>query len=61
MGPNIWALSTYMASKVESERAVWQFVEEQDKKMPGFIVNFVSPFTMLGEVLHLSHLRGSAG
>ena len=43
------ALPTYMASKVEAERAVWKFVEEQK---PGFMVNAVLPFTVFGPLLH---------
>ncbi|KAM0445322.1 hypothetical protein ACHAPV_002763 [Trichoderma viride] len=49
---------TYIASKVEAEKAVWKFY--QDEK-PNFVLNVVSPFTTLGTVLHPSHHRGTAG
>lgn len=52
------ALVTYMASKVEAEKAAWKFVQEEK---PGFALNVVSPFTTFGEVLHPSHARGSVG
>lgn len=52
------ALATYMASKIEAEKAVWRFVEEEK---PGFTVNAVSPFTTLGAALHPSHVRGTVG
>ena len=51
-------MMTYMASKVEAEKAVWRFVEEQK---PGFTVNVVSPFTTFGPITHKTHLRGTAG
>ncbi|EHK25099.1 uncharacterized protein TRIVIDRAFT_33143 [Trichoderma virens Gv29-8] len=51
-------LTTYMASKVEAEKAVWKFI--QDEK-PNFVLNVVSPFTTLGAMLHPSHARGTAG
>ncbi|KAJ4854250.1 NAD dependent epimerase/dehydratase family domain-containing protein [Trichoderma breve] len=49
---------TYMASKVEAEKAVWKFIQEEK---PGFVTNVVSPFTTLGAMLHPSHARGTAG
>jgi nucleoside-diphosphate-sugar epimerase len=49
---------TYLASKVEAEKAAWKFI--QDEK-PNFVLNVVSPFTTLGAMLHPSHARGSAG
>ncbi len=52
------AMVTYMASKVEAEKAVWRFVEEEK---PGFVVNVISPATTLGQALHPTHLRGSPG
>lgn len=52
------ALVTYIASKVEAEKAVWKFAKEQN---PGFMVNVVSPFTTLGQALHSSHVRGTVG
>ena len=51
-------MMTYMASKVEAERAVWRFVED---KKPKFAVNVISPFTTLGPINHKTHLRGTAG
>lgn len=52
------ALLTYIASKVEAEKAVWKFAKEQN---PGFTVNVVSPFTTLGQALHPTHVRGTVG
>jgi len=52
------ALITYMASKVEAEKAVWRFVKEEK---PRFTINIVSPFTTLGQALHPSHVRGTVG
>ena len=43
------ALITYMASKVEAEKALWKFVEE---RKPQFTVNAVLPFTVFGPLLH---------
>ena len=40
---------TYVASKVEAERAVWKFVEE---KKPHFKTNAVLPYTVFGPLLH---------
>jgi nucleoside-diphosphate-sugar epimerase len=51
-------MATYMASKVEAEKAVWKFI--QDEK-PNFVLNVVSPFSTLGTTLHPSHQRGTAG
>ncbi|KAH8658582.1 hypothetical protein BGZ61DRAFT_486186 [Ilyonectria robusta] len=52
------SLVTYIASKVEAEKAVWKFAKEQN---PGFTVNVVSPFTTLGQALHPTHVRGAVG
>ncbi|KAM0477022.1 hypothetical protein ACHAPX_005981 [Trichoderma viride] len=52
------SMITYMASKVEAEKAVWKFYQEEK---PNFVLNVVSPFTTLGTVLHPSHHRGTAG
>jgi nucleoside-diphosphate-sugar epimerase len=41
-------MTVYMASKVEAERAVLQFVKDHK---PKFAVNTVNPFTTLGKVL----------
>ncbi|KAL9480907.1 hypothetical protein ACSS6W_005693 [Trichoderma asperelloides] len=49
---------TYMGSKVEAEKAVWKFLQEEK---PNFVLNVVSPFTTMGTVLHPSHARGTAG
>lgn len=51
-------MATYMASKVEAEKAVWKFLEDEK---PAFVLNVVSPFTTLGTMLHPSHQRGTAG
>ncbi|EHK46598.1 hypothetical protein TRIATDRAFT_195136 [Trichoderma atroviride IMI 206040] len=51
-------LVTYVASKVEAEKAAWKFI--QDEK-PNFVLNVVNPFTTLGAMLHPSHERGTAG
>lgn len=49
---------TYMASKVEAEKAAWKFIKDEK---PSFVLNVVSPFTTLGALLHPSHQRGTAG
>ncbi|KAF7926117.1 uncharacterized protein EAE97_010417 [Botrytis byssoidea] len=49
-----WAV--YGSSKVESERAVWNFVKE---KKPGFVANAVLPDTVMGLVLDPA--QGSTG
>ncbi|KAL7946727.1 hypothetical protein V8C42DRAFT_364041 [Trichoderma barbatum] len=48
----------YVSSKVEAEKAIWKFVEEEK---PAFDVNTVLPFTTLGGGLHKSQLRGTSG
>ncbi|KAK8087544.1 hypothetical protein PG997_002505 [Apiospora hydei] len=48
----------YAASKVEAERSMFQFMEENG---PVFTVASVDPFFILGPVLHERHLQGSAG
>jgi nucleoside-diphosphate-sugar epimerase len=42
----------YMASKVAAEKAVWNFVKEQN---PHFTVNVVAPSAILGEPLNRYH------
>ncbi|KAJ0278236.1 hypothetical protein COL940_007355 [Colletotrichum noveboracense] len=49
---NHWHM-VYQASKVEAEKAVWDFVK---KNSPHFNVSVVSPATVLGEALHKKHL-----
>ncbi|KAF3807358.1 putative uncharacterized oxidoreductase [Colletotrichum gloeosporioides] len=49
---NYWHM-VYQASKVEAEKAVWDFVK---KNKPHYNVNVVSPATVLGEALHQKHL-----
>lgn len=49
-------IMTYMASKVEAEKAVLNFMKVEK---PSFVLNVVSPFTTLGKVFHKSHIRGS--
>ncbi|KAH8588158.1 putative NAD dependent epimerase/dehydratase [Bisporella sp. PMI_857] len=44
----------YYASKVETERAIWKFVDE---KKPHFSVNSISPGAILGEPLAKKHLE----
>ncbi|KAH7128897.1 hypothetical protein EDB81DRAFT_859940 [Dactylonectria macrodidyma] len=48
----------YAASKVEAERAMFKFVEDND---PGFTVNAVNPFLVIGPVLNKRHLKGTGG
>lgn len=43
------AMITYMASKVEAEKALWKFIEEQK---PSFRANVVLPVTVFGALLH---------
>ncbi|KAJ5017913.1 NAD-dependent epimerase/dehydratase terH [Colletotrichum sp. SAR 10_99] len=49
---NHWHM-VYQASKVEAEKAVWDFVK---KNSPHFNVSVVSPATVLDEALHKKHL-----
>ncbi|KAF4827515.1 NAD-dependent epimerase/dehydratase terH [Colletotrichum tropicale] len=49
---NHWHM-VYQASKVEAEKAVWDFVK---KNSPHYNVNVVGPATVLGEALHEKHL-----
>ena len=51
-------MTTYLASKVEAEKAVWRFVEEEK---PHFTVNAVNPFTTLGRVLNENQLIANPG
>ncbi|KAK5991541.1 Aldehyde reductase 2 [Cladobotryum mycophilum] len=46
----------YWASKVESEKAVWRFVDE---KKPNFTVNVVVPAMIIGEQLDISHVNAN--
>ncbi|KAH7129560.1 hypothetical protein B0J13DRAFT_453363 [Dactylonectria estremocensis] len=48
------AIPVYCASKVEAEKAVWKFV--QDEK-PSWVVNSVSPCFILGDLRVEKHLR----
>ncbi|KAK6087455.1 aldehyde reductase ii [Seiridium cupressi] len=48
----------YAASKIEAERAMFKFVEDEN---PGFAVNAVNPFLVIGPALHKRHLKGTAG
>ena len=43
------SMAVYLASKVEAERILWKFVEEEK---PHFTVNAVLPFTTFGDRLH---------
>ncbi|POS68976.1 aldehyde reductase [Diaporthe helianthi] len=52
VGPNVYPYVVYAASKTQSERALWSFVE---KEKPSFVVNAILPDTNFGRVL------GSAG
>ncbi|OBS22849.1 hypothetical protein FPOA_09172 [Fusarium poae] len=45
-------LVTYLAARVDAEKAVWKFV--QDEKLP-WVVNSVSPCWTLGDPLHARH------
>lgn len=47
----------YAASKIEAERAMFKFVEEEK---PGFSVNTVNPFLVIGPALHDHYLRSTA-
>jgi nucleoside-diphosphate-sugar epimerase len=38
----------YMASKVEGEKAIWKFVDEEK---PAFVANIVSPYSTIGKIL----------
>lgn len=48
--PRFGAL-VYMASKAAAEKAFWKFAEEEK---PHFVVNVVSPYTLIGPILHKS-------
>ncbi|KAH8816908.1 hypothetical protein F5884DRAFT_873743 [Xylogone sp. PMI_703] len=48
----------YAGGKVETERAVWKFVQEQK---PGFTVNTVNPFTVFGRILNSKQKPSTAG
>ncbi|CAI6340636.1 unnamed protein product [Periconia digitata] len=47
----------YMANKVATEKAVWEFVRG---RKPGYAVNAVSPAAIMGEPLHRSHAEVAA-
>jgi nucleoside-diphosphate-sugar epimerase len=47
----------YMASKVEAEKALWEFGK---RERPHFNLNIVSPAAILGEPLHATHIDGPA-
>ncbi|KAH6971139.1 hypothetical protein BKA56DRAFT_495583 [Ilyonectria sp. MPI-CAGE-AT-0026] len=47
-------IPVYCASKVEAEKAVWKFVK--DEKLP-WVVNSVSPCSILGDIRIDKHLR----
>ncbi|KAI6765920.1 hypothetical protein HG530_006990 [Fusarium avenaceum] len=46
-------LAVYLAARVDAEKAVWKFVE--DEKLP-WVVNSVAPCWLLGAPLHPRHL-----
>ncbi|EHL02984.1 putative Aldehyde reductase 2 [Glarea lozoyensis 74030] len=52
------AYAVYSASKVEAERALWKFVEENK---PGFVVNAVLPDTVFGKILDRNLHVSTAG
>lgn len=52
------AMITYMASKVEAEKAFWKFVEE---RKPHFRSNAVLPFSIFGGLLHSQQNASTAG
>ncbi len=52
------AVQVYAASKVEGEKACWDFVE---KEKPGFVFNSVLPYTVWGEILDPRQSASSAG
>jgi nucleoside-diphosphate-sugar epimerase len=52
------AMITYMASKVESEKALWKFVEE---RKPHFRTNAVLPYIVFGGLLHSQQNTSSDG
>lgn len=51
--PDFWHI-VYHASKVEAEKAVWEFLRETK---PHFSISVVSPATVLGEGLAKKHLE----
>ena len=44
----------YMASKAAAEKAFWKFAAEEK---PHFVVNAVSPYTLIGPILHKSFVN----
>ncbi|KAK1450474.1 hypothetical protein CMEL01_07810 [Colletotrichum melonis] len=51
------SMSTYAASKVTAEKAVWNFVSE---KQPHYNVNSINPSGVLGEPLHRKHAEAKS-
>ncbi len=51
-------LRVYAASKVASEKALFRFAEDEK---PGFVVNSVQPFIVIGPHLHETSMRTTAG
>jgi nucleoside-diphosphate-sugar epimerase len=52
------APKVYAASKVEAEKAMFEFITNEH---PGFVANSVNPFFVIGPRLHKTHLKGTAG
>ncbi|KAK1485005.1 hypothetical protein CABS01_13762 [Colletotrichum abscissum] len=51
------SMTTYAASKVTAEKAVWNFVSE---KQPHYNVNSINPSGVLGEPLHRKHAEAKS-
>lgn len=51
------AVTVYSASKVEAERAMFKFLDEEK---PGFTATSVNPFLVIGPVLHERYLKSTA-
>ncbi|EEU41260.1 uncharacterized protein NECHADRAFT_46394 [Fusarium vanettenii 77-13-4] len=49
------SLPVYAASKIEQERAIWKFYDENKDKRPDMVVNTVLPNLNLGKSLDLVH------
>lgn len=52
------AAKVYAASKVEAERAMFKFIQDEN---PGFTATAVNPFFVIGPTLHKRHLKGTGG
>ncbi|KAH7010492.1 hypothetical protein EDB80DRAFT_763398 [Ilyonectria destructans] len=52
------APKVYAASKVEAERAMFKFIQDEN---PGFTATAVNPFFVIGPALHKHHLKGTGG